>query len=235
MIFAAGLGTRFKPWTDHHPKALAVVNNKSLLQRNVEYLQQYGITDVVVNVHHFPDQIIETINHHQGWGSKITISDESNDVLETGGGLLKARTLLEDDGPFITLNADILTDLNIHDLIAYYQQQQALISFGISNRKSTRNFLFDHENRLCGWENNSTGEKKLSIHKEPLHAMAYSCVAVFDQSVFDLIPQRGKFSLTETYLSLAADYRIMGMDCSSDRFVDVGKPESVEIAASLFP
>src|ERR687887_366551 len=90
MIFAAGLGTRFKPWTDKHPKALAMVNGKSLLQRNIEYLQQYGITNVVVNVHHFADQIIDTLKKNNGWGSAITISDETDMVLETGGGIKKA-------------------------------------------------------------------------------------------------------------------------------------------------
>src|SRR5882757_5260614 len=107
MIFAAGLGTRFKPWTDHHPKALAIVNGKSLLQRNIEYLQQYGITDVVVNVHHFADQIINAIKENNGWGSNVVISDETNEVLETGGGLLKAKDLLESNESFITLNVDI--------------------------------------------------------------------------------------------------------------------------------
>lgn len=234
MIFAAGLGTRFKPWTNHHPKALAVVNNKSLLQRNVEYLQQYGITDVIVNVHHFSNQIIEAVSKNNGWGSNIVISDESNEVLETGGGLLKAQNLLADADPFITLNADILTNLNIHQLLDFHQQYQALISFGVTNRKSSRNFLLDEDNRLCGWINNSTGETKFSINKNHLHPMAYSCVAVFNQRIFGLIPQRGKFSLTETYLSLAADYRIMGMDHTGDRFIDVGKPESVATAEAMF-
>ena len=110
MIFAAGLGTRFKPWTDHHPKALALVNGKSLLQRNVEYLQQYGITDVVVNVHHFADQIIDAVETNHGWGSNVLISDERDEVLETGGGLLKARPLLDGDEPFVTINVDILTN-----------------------------------------------------------------------------------------------------------------------------
>src|SRR5947209_16710055 len=97
MIFAAGLGTRFKPWTDQHPKALAIVNGKALLQRNIEYLQQYEIRDAVVNVHHFPEQIIEAIQKNKGWGSQVQISDDSNEVLETGGGLLQARKFLEDD------------------------------------------------------------------------------------------------------------------------------------------
>src|SRR5882757_7157678 len=110
IVFSAGLGTRFKPWTDTHPKALAIVNGKSLLQRNIEYLQQYNITDVVVNVHHFPEQIIEAVDRNKGWGSNIIISDETNELLETGGGLLKARPLLDGDQPFVTLNVDILTD-----------------------------------------------------------------------------------------------------------------------------
>src|SRR5260221_12244541 len=93
MILAAGLGTRFKPWTDKHPKALATVNGKSLLQRNIEYLQQYGINDVIVNIHHFAGQIIDAIKKNKGWGSNIVISDERNELLETGGGLLKAKDL----------------------------------------------------------------------------------------------------------------------------------------------
>src|SRR4051812_6315920 len=127
MIFAAGLGTRFKPWTDTHPKALALVNGKSLLQRNIEYLQKYGITDVVVNVHHFADQIIAAVNDNKGWGSNITISDETDEVLETGGGLLKARPLLESSEPFVTINADILTDLSLKRLLDYHKDYKPLV------------------------------------------------------------------------------------------------------------
>src|SRR5258708_27758886 len=102
MILAAGLGTRFKTWTDEHPKALAPVNGKSLLQRNVEYLQQYGIRDVIVNVHHFADQVMAAINKSKGWGSNIVISDETNELLETGGGLFKAKKLFTPGEKFIT-------------------------------------------------------------------------------------------------------------------------------------
>ncbi len=234
MIFAAGLGTRFKPWTDVHPKALAIVNKKSLLQRNVEYLQMHGITDVVINVHHFPDQIIDAVHANNGWGSRITISDERDEVLETGGGLLKAKNLLAGTEPFVTLNADILTDLSITDLLQFHQQHKAMISFGITNRKSSRNFLFDAGNRLCGWENNLTGEKRISIPEKQLHPMAYSCVAIFEPNVFEIIPQRGKFSLTETYLSIAANHLILGYEHVGNRFIDVGKPESVVLAEQMF-
>jgi very-short-patch-repair endonuclease len=239
MIFAAGLGTRFKPWTDSHPKALALVNGKSLLQRNIEYLQQYGISDVVVNVHHFARQVIDAIEKNKGWGSNILISDETDELLETGGGLLKAKELLQGSGPFITLNADFLTDLNIDNLLAFHKNKNALISFGITNRKTSRYFLFDEDNRLCGWRNVNTGEERGPHLTSPkgggiLHPMAYSCVVVFQPEIFELIPQRGKFSLVDTYLSLAADHPIYGYDHSGDKLVDVGKPESVTVAEKLF-
>lgn len=234
MIFAAGLGTRFKPWTDKHPKALALVNGKSLLQRNVEYLQQYNITDVVVNVHHFSDQVIDAIKKNNGWGSHISISDETDEVLETGGGLLKAKNLLQNEEPFITLNADFLTNLNINSLLAFHKNKKALISFGITNRKTSRNFLFDEDDRLCGWRNNATGQEKITVPKNNLKEMAYSCVVVFNPQIFQLIPQRGKFSLVDTYLSLAADHPIYGFDHTGDKLVDVGKPESVAVAEQLF-
>lgn len=234
MIFSAGLGTRFKPWTDKHPKALALVNGKSLLQRNIEYLQQYGIRDVVVNVHHWADQVEAAVKQHQGWGSRITISDERDALLETGGGLLKAQALLKDKDPFITLNVDILTDLDLDKLLDFHKRHHALISFGITGRKTARYFLFDENNRLCGWRNVQTGDEIIAVAKEGLRQMAYSCAAVFQPEVFDLIQQRGKFSLTEPYLSLAPDHLILGYDHSGDKFVDVGKPESVAVAESLF-
>ena len=237
MIFCAGLGTRFKPWTDKHPKALAVVNGKSLLQRNIEYLQQYGIFEVVINVHHFAEQIEEAVSRNRGWGSDIMISDEREALLDTGGGLLKAARFFSGDQRFITLNADILTDLHIGKLIEFHEQRKPLISFGVTDRKSSRVLLFDQEDRLCGWRNISTGEEKISIAKPHLQTKAYSCVVIFEPSIFNLMSGygfSGKFSLTDVYLKLAADYPILGYDHSGDRFVDVGKPESVEVAETLF-
>jgi MurNAc alpha-1-phosphate uridylyltransferase len=234
MIFAAGLGTRFKPWTDHHPKALALVNGKTLLQRNVEYLQRYGIFDVVVNVHHFAEQVIDAVESNRGWGSRILISDERAGLLETGGGLLKARPLLEDAPLFLTLNVDILTDLDINKLIDYRQQFQPLVAFGVTTRKTSRYFLFDQQDRLWGWRNVQTGEEKGPMGNGELVQKAYSCVALFRPDIFSLIRQQGKFSLTETYLDLAADHLVLGYDHSGDKLVDVGKPESIVVAERLF-
>ena len=234
IIFSAGLGTRFKPWTDAHPKALAIVNGKSLLQRNIEYLQQYGIKDVVVNIHHFPQQIIDAIKQNNGWGSNVIVSDESNEVLETGGGLIKAKHLLENDKPFVSLNVDILTDLNLGKLMTFHQEHKPLVSFGVTNRKSSRVLLFDNDNRLCGWRNKQTGEDKVSIDKPGLVEKAYSCVVIYQPEIFSLIKQTGKFSIMESYLDLAANHVILGYDHSGDKLVDVGKPESVAIAEAQF-
>lgn len=234
IIFCAGLGTRFKPWTDQHPKALAVINGKSLLQRNVEYLQQYGIKEVVVNVHHFADQIENAVKANDGWGSNIVISDEREAVLETGGGLLHAKHLFKPGERFITLNADILTDLNINALIAFHEKEKSLISFAVSSRKTSRNLLFDENSMLCGWRNNATGEERISVVKDNVIPMAYDCVAVFEYDVFNHISFTGKFSLIDLYLDLAKTQKIMGFGHSGDRWVDVGKPESVAVAEDMF-
>ena len=234
MIFSAGLGTRFKPWTNKHPKALALVNGKSLLQRNLEYLRQYGINDVIVNVHHFAEQIIDAVEKNNGWGSRVVISDETKEVLETGGGLLKAKDLFTPGEKFITCNVDILTNLDINKLIAFHERHRPLISFGVTNRTTSRYFLFDENNRLCGWRNTKTGEERIEVANDVLVQKAYSCVAVFEYDIFRLIPFIGKFSLVDVYLKLAKGHLILGYDHSGDKLVDVGRPESIAVAESTF-
>jgi N-acetyl-alpha-D-muramate 1-phosphate uridylyltransferase len=234
MILSAGLGTRFKPWTDHHPKALAVVNGKSLLQRNIEYLQEYGIRDIVVNVHHFADQIINAIEKNKGWGSNITISDEKEEVLETGGGILKARPFLK-EARFLSLNVDILTDAELDKMMDFHIEQRALITLATTERKTSRYLLFNENNRLCGWRNTSTGDEKISLPSDVLIQKAYSGLTIFEPAVFDLIEFTGKFSLIDVYLALAAKHKIVGFDHSGGKLVDVGRTESVEVASTLFP
>ena len=233
MIFAAGLGTRFKPWTDKHPKALALINGKTLLQRNIEYLQKAGITEVVVNVHHFAPQIIEAIQQHHGWGSYITISDETESVLETGGGLMHASKLL-DSGPIVIINVDVLTDLDLPKMITQHEQSGALATLAVSNRKTSRYFLFNDQLRLCGWRNITTGEERISRYGENLQQLAFSGVHVIQPEIFKLITQQGKFSMVDVYLSLAANNLIMGFDHTGSKFIDVGKPEAVKMAEELF-
>ena len=233
MIFAAGLGTRFKPWTNEHPKALAIVNGKSLLQRTIEYLQQFDIRDVVVNVHHFADQITEALTQNNGWGSHVVISDERNEVLETGGGLLKAKDLLGNE-TFLTINVDILTDLDLKAFLSHHQQQKALISLAVTDRPTSRYLLFNNQQRLCGWLNKKTSEKKIVIQSPEITEKAYSGIALFEPGVFDLIPFTGKFSLIDVYLALAPDNKISLFDHTGGKLIDVGKPESVATAEHFF-
>ena len=252
MIFSAGLGTRFKPWTDKHPKALALVNGKSLLQRNIEYLQRYGIKDIIVNVHHFAEQVENAIIINNGWGSKVSVSNERDQLLETGGGLLKAKDFFTVGERFITCNVDILTDLDISKLLAFHEKHRPMISFAVTDRKTSRYLLFDENNRLCGWRNTKTGEEKTpgkSTKGEnsstpkgekritPLIEKAYSCVVVFEYDIFRLMEENnftGKFSLIDVYLELASQHLIMGYDHSGDRLVDVGKPDAVAEAERQF-
>jgi N-acetyl-alpha-D-muramate 1-phosphate uridylyltransferase len=245
MIFSAGLGTRFKPWTDKHPKALALVNGKSLLQRNVEYLQQYNITDICVNVHHFADELTDTIQKKKGWGSQVTVMDERDALLETGGGLLNAKKYFTPGEKFITCNADILTDLDIEKLLSFHTRKKSLASFGVTERVTSRYLLLDDEMRLCGWRNKKTMEERgphLLFNNpgktDSLKEFAYSCVVVFEYDIFRQMEQNGfsgKFSLIDVYLALAAEHPIHGFNHTGDRLVDVGKPESIAIAEAIFP
>jgi NDP-sugar pyrophosphorylase family protein len=177
------------------------------------------------------------IVENDGWGSNVLVSDERDEVLETGGGLLKAKDLFTPGKRFMTCNVDILTDLDINKLITFHEKNNALISFGVTDRQTSRYLLFDENNRLCGWKNKKTGEERISIPKNNLREKAYSCVVVFEYDIFRLMEEngfKGKFSLIDVYLKLAANHLIMGYDHSGDRLVDVGKPESVAVAESLF-
>lgn len=235
MIFAAGLGSRLKPWTDLHPKALAPVNGKSLLQRNVLYLQQFGIKELIVNVHHFASQVIAAIEAAKGWGSNIAISDETAEVLETGGGLKKAAAFFDDGEDFVVMNADILTDLDLAAMIRQHQQNASLATLATSNRTSSRYFLFNAQQQLCGWENVQTGAQKIVRPAQPLLQKAFSGVHVISPRLLPLIQQTGKFSMVDVYLSLAAAHDIRAFDHSGSRFIDVGKPENIVKAEELFP
>lgn len=234
MILAAGLGTRLKPWTDHHPKALAVVNGKSLLQRNIEYLQQFDINDVIVNVHHFHDQVIDAVKVNQGWGSNITISDESAEVLETGGGLKKAAGYFKDETDFLLMNVDVLTDLNLTAMIQQHRNSAALATLAVTERHTSRYFLFNHKQELCGWRNVNTGDEKIARPSLELIQKAFSGIHVINSALLPLLSREGKFSMVDVYLDLAKDHFIQAFDHSDSKFIDVGKPESVEKAERMF-
>ena len=232
MILAAGLGTRLKPFTEKHPKALLPINGKSLLQRNIEYLQSFNVKDVIVNVHHFAKQIIDATEQNNGWGSTITISDESDLVLETGGGLKKATAYLQDSADsFVLMNADILTDLKIDELKKLHQQSGALATLAVTEKTTSRYLLFDEKNILCGWLNEKTGEQKGKAGNKK----AFSGIHIISPKIFDHITEEGKFSMIDLYLRLAAEgFTINCYDHSDGQLLDVGKPESIAIAEQMF-
>jgi NDP-sugar pyrophosphorylase family protein len=243
MILAAGLGTRLKPFTNNHPKALAEVNGKTLLQINIEYLQQYDITEVIVNVHHFADQIIKAIADNNGWGSNVTISDETDEVLETGGGLLRAANYFEKEERWLVMNADILTDLALDKMIAadamHTQQAEGdmIATLAVTNRSTSRNLIFNAAGTLCGWKNNTTGEEKWANPlRDPSTAIpkAFSGIQIIHSNFFNALTINGKFSLIDAYLQIAQHYPIYYYDHSDGILLDVGKPESLAKAAVLF-
>lgn len=243
MILAAGLGTRLKPFTNKHPKALAVVNGKSLLQRNVEYLLSFGITDIIVNVHHFADQIIYAVNENKGWGANITISDETDEVLETGGGLLRAANYFESEDRWLVMNADILTNLDLHKMIAADEayaikaEGDLVATLAVTDRSSSRNLIFNQSGTLCGWKNNNTGEEKWALPlRDPNSAVpkAFSGIQIVHAAFLQEVQLHGKFSLIDAYLQLAQHYAIHYYDHSDGILLDVGKPESLEKAATIF-
>lgn len=238
MILAAGLGTRLKPFTDKHPKALAKVNGESLLALNIKYLQQFGIFDVVVNVHHFAEQIEEEIANNKGWGSNVIISDERAEVLETGGGLKKAIPLLRDSADILVMNVDILSNIGLHKMLVHHQASGADVTLAVQERVSSRYFLFIPEGeylRLAGWRHAGTEEEKLPCpHPAPLQALAFSGIQIVKSSFLPKINLTGKFSLVDVYLSLCCQEKIYAWNHTGDLLLDVGKPESLARAAQLF-
>lgn len=234
MILAAGLGTRLKPFTDNHPKALAVVNHKTILQRNIEYLKSYGINDFIINVHHFADQIQSFIQQYPKDGIRIQISDESNEVLETGGGLKKAAWFFNDNQPFVLMNVDILTDLPLDQMLAFHAQHKPLATLAVSQRNSSRCFLFNKNQELCGWRNKNTEEEKISRKEFPLYEFAFSGLHMIDPRIFTQINKEGKFSMVDVYLELSLKHPIKAFDHSGAKFIDVGKPESIIQAEKIF-
>ena len=200
MIFCAGLGTRLKPLTDTMPKALVPLAGKPLLQWQVEKLRDAGITDIIVNVHHFPDQIIDAVRANNGWGCNITISDERDQLLDTGGGLKKALTPYTlHPTPILACNVDILSNIDIRALIAEYERT-GISQLVVSERKTQRYLCFDERDCLCGWTNIATGEVK---GRDGRH-LAFSGLQILSPEVLALLAQmpEDKFSLIDFYLQI---------------------------------
>ena len=245
MIFAAGLGTRLRPLTNDRPKALVEVAGKPMLQRVIERLKAAGVDEVVINIHYFGDKVTEFLEQNDNFGLTVHISDErqwSDEPLETGGGILKARQWLEGDTPFIVHNADILTDL---DLSAFYRnhcEHAALASLLVKERNTQRYILFGEDNRLHGWTNIATGEVKPKGVDLDLHALskrAFGGVHIISPDIFPLLEEyaagRLAFGIIPFYLDACQHYPIYGYEPQEAyTWFDIGKPETLKTAEAFF-
>jgi N-acetyl-alpha-D-muramate 1-phosphate uridylyltransferase len=236
MLLAAGLGTRLRPLTDHTPKALIEVNGVPVLERVALRLIEAGADRLIVNLHHLGEQIERYVAERGGWGVEVVLSREADRPLETGGGLLHARHLFRGDAPFFLHNADILTDIDLGALYdAHRARPDALATLSVMERPTTRRLLFD-ERGLCGRTDES---KELELRaREPVggvQRLAFGGVHVIDPRIFDLLTERGAFSILDPYLRLAGEgeavlpYRVDGA-----RWLDIGKPEQLERARAEF-
>ena len=230
MLFAAGLGTRLQGLTVNKPKALVEVNGKPLLFYAIEYLKKYGVTDIIINVHHYPDLIINYINRNQSFGINIQFSDEREKLLETGGGLLKAKHFFSDVDDFIVYNTDIYTSLNWNNAINLHTKSNALATLVVRNRETSRYLLFNNENTMCGWKNNKTGEKIITNNELDLNDYAFSGIQILSTKIFDLLKgkENTKFSITKAYIELSKNNLIKGFIDDSKYWVDAGKPETLK-------
>ena len=240
MIFAAGLGTRLKPLTNTLPKALVPLAGKTLLQWQIEKLKAAGIIDIVINVHHFPDMIINYLKENDYFGCNIQVSDEREMLLETGGGLRKAHEAMrllgeetKDEGVLVC-NVDILSNIDIRALVKAYNPKEMGIVV-VSERETQRYLLFNNENRLCGWTNISTGEVK---GEEATRRLAFSGMQVLSPRIFDymneIVEQKGdKFSLIDLYLNIAQKEILRAYIPENYHMMDVGKIDQLSEAETF--
>ena len=240
MIFAAGLGTRLKPLTDRIPKALVPVNGIPMLQHVILKLKQAGFTEIVINIHHFGEQIIDFLQAHQNFGITIHISDEREELLDTGGGIKKAIPFFSGNEPFLVHNVDILSDTDLKALYDYHRQSINDATLLVSQRETSRYLLFDKDNaRLCGWINKQTLQTKPNgfvYHPEQHEAYAFSGIHVISPSLFRYMDRHwtGKFSITDFYLQTCKEARIGGYIAQNLHLIDIGKPETLAQAEKLF-
>jgi NDP-sugar pyrophosphorylase family protein len=235
MLFAAGLGTRLKDETADKPKALVDVGGKPLLQHAIEKLSDEGASRIVVNVHHFAPQVINFINS-KDWGVPVLISDESNKLLETGGGLKFASHLFTPNEPILIYNVDILSNINLQDVISAHKQSNAIATLVVRQRETQRYFKFDSEHNLVGWINKKTSETKVSRpgNFEKATEMAFSGIHIVEPQIFDFMPAEDRFSIVQVYLELAKTKSIKGYFDNSELWMDVGKPAQLEEARRIY-
>ena len=241
LIFAAGLGTRLRPLTDTMPKALVPIAGRTLLEYQIIKLREAGVRDIIVNVHHFPDMIIDYLRENDGFGCMIHISDEREELLETGGGLLKAWSCFAANEPILALNVDILSEIDLQEVVRAYNPQE-LGALVVKERETQRYLCFDGENKLVGWTNTATGELKPSgfhMNKHEYKRLAFSGMQILGPQVLPLLQafdqEKGpKFSVIDFYLHIVEHQlgvlRALQLNVS---MMDIGKIDHIEEAESF--
>lgn len=235
MILAAGLGTRLKPLTDSTPKALIKINGFTLLELQIRKLKSERFNEIIININHFADQIEEYLKQNKYFNTSIVLSNETEQLLETGGGLKKASHFFSDGKPFIIHNVDILSDINLQKLMDYHFSTRSIATLAVRERKSFRKFLFNKENILCGWLNQKTSEQRLvrDLNSDVL-PFSFSGIQIIDPVIFKYFPDEDVFSLVDFYLSVAKKEKISGFIHNEDEWFDIGKTESLAEVANLF-
>lgn len=233
MILAAGLGTRLKPLTDNKPKALVEVGGHAMLDLAIRYLIKYGIEEIIINVHHLAGQIELFVRDKRYYGISIEFSDERQELLDTGGGIKHASWFLKGDAPFLVMAVDVLTDLNLHEMIRYHRQQQSLVTLAVKDRPTTRKLLFDDNMRLSGWKNNVTGELKGITSEQGYTGLGFSVIHILDPAIFDIMHEAGAFSIIDVYLRIMKSEKIMGFRHDETDWMEFGRAGNIpEIANS---
>jgi MurNAc alpha-1-phosphate uridylyltransferase len=232
MIFAAGLGKRLGAITESVPKALVEINGKTALRLAVEKCSWSGFSDIIVNVHHFAGKVEEEVENLRKSGFTITVSDERNELLETGGGLFKAKDFF-DDKPFLIYNVDILSDIDLKLFYDYHLSMKGIVTLAVRHRPGNRFFLINSSGRLYGWRNNSTGEEIISGScKDSLTEIAFSGIHIADPEIFKYM-KCGKYSLKDLYLEIADVHPVYTYLNDEGYWIDIGTPQNLEEARKI--
>lgn len=229
MILAAGLGTRLYPFTKNTPKALIKINDKTLLEIAIDKLVNYGFDEIVINVHHFADQIIQFLEERK-FDANISISDEKNKILDTGGGLKHAEKFFTSSEPFLLHNVDIVSNLDLKSLYDFHLNTDAISTLVVRKRESGRYFLFNEDNILRGWKNEKTGKTIIISDDKLLTNYAFSGIHVIDPKIFSLMPETDVFPLATLYLDIGLENKIYAYIDEKSSWIDVGYPEYVKLA-----
>lgn len=235
MILAAGLGTRLRPLTDDRPKALVHVAGHTLLELTLLRLRSFGVNEVIVNTHHFADQVAEFIRAHRNFGMRIEISREE-ELLDTGGGLKKAAAFFlagnDPDEPFLLHNVDVLSSIDLARMVQFHREHAALATLAVQDRSTSRYLLFDESGLLCGRRAGIDGNPEWARPAADAQARAFCGIHVLSPRIFSLMQEDGAFSIIDVYLRLAAlGRRILAFSAKDAYWRDLGRPESIEQAA----